>query len=909
MPEWKDEIRQRLANLKLAPVRETEIVEELAQHLEDRYQELLSGGTASEEASRLVLVELTETERMAQQLKQLECSAPQEAIVWGAKERTHMKTGIRQRLHSGISLQDLKFGIRMLLKRPGFTCVALFTLAIGIGFNTAVFTVVEATLLRSLPYQDPNRLVHLWETKAKQDARLSEASYPDYLDWQQNRSFEVMAGYSKPTLSLTVRQTSEEVQGARVTANFFQALGVAPLLGRAFQPGEDQSRAERVVIISHGLWQRQFGGDRQVIGQALQLSGRDYMVVGIMPPHFFFSPAGTAPAEVWIPLNPSAGEITRRYMHWLNVIARLKPSIGPEQAQAEMNTIAQRIDQENHDSHANCGIRFLPLQEQLVGSVKPLLLVLFGAVGFVLLIACANVTNLLLVRAAARQKEIAIRMSLGASQGRLIQQLLTESLLLSLLGGLSGLLLARWGVQVLVAYLPGSLIVSLPNLRDLSLDFRVLAFTAGISLAIGLLFGLAPALQASKLNLTTSLKEGGRTSAGANGHRVRNILVITEVALALVLLIGGSLMLASLSRLLHTDPGFKTDHLLTLRFSLPSARYPERNQAVAFHERLLARLESLPGVQGVGTINRLPLTGGGTTRLYPEGRPPAKPGDDVDAQDRDINPAYFRVMGVPLLKGRYFTDQDNQGAPNVLIINQTLANILFPNLDPIGQRVVFSGGQPVPFEIVGVVGDEKVAGLETKAPSVIYRTYRQDPTSSFGLVIRTAGDPHSLAGAVRSEIQALDPLLVLYSVMSMDEMIAGLPSAVVRRSSSFLIGVFAAVALLLAMIGIYGVISYSVSEETREIGVRLALGAQRFDIFKIVIGRGMFLALIGVGIGLIAALALTRFLSSWLFQISATDPGIYTGVSVTLLLVALIACYLPARRAMRVDPMVALRYE
>ncbi|HEX8140371.1 MAG TPA: ABC transporter permease [Pyrinomonadaceae bacterium] len=804
--------------------------------------------------------------------------------------------------------QDLRYGFRMLVKRPSFTVVAVLTLAFGIGANTAIFTVVNAALLRPLPYREPDRLVHLWETKQQTQFGQREASYPDYLDWRDHtQAFEGMAGYSRRSFALTGRDAPDRFAGAAVTDGFFRVLGVEPIIGRSFQPGEDQTGAARIVLLGYGLWQRRFGGDPNVVGQSLVLNGTSYTVIGVLPQSFQFAPAGEP--EMWVPLSPSPEQMSRRFMHWLNIVARLKPGVTREQAEGELGAVAQSIAQGYPDSHTGTGIRLVPLHEQITGRVKPVLLVLLGAVCFVLLIACANVANLLLARSAARQKEIAIRTALGASRLRLVRQLLTESVLLSVMGGIAGLILAQWGVELLIAAIPESQLSSMPYLRGLGIDSKVLLFAMAVSVLTGLVFGLAPALQSSGLSLQESLKEGGRTSGMQVRQGLRGLLVVTEIALALVLLVGAGLMMKSLYRLLAVDPGFATENVLTMRVSLPMTKYPEDGNVIAFHEQLLPRIESLPGVKGAGTVSVLPLLGGNTTRLLVEGRPAPPPGEELEANFREVSTGYFRTMGVPLIAGRNFTERDKVGTPEVVLINQTMAHRLFPGENPVGQRLNFASMQVKGLEIVGVVGDEKVTGLDSATTPVMYVAFLQDPGRTLNLVVRTTSDPLSVAGAVRSEIGSLDPDLAVFEVRTMEQLIDNAPSTFLRRYPAFLIGVFAGVALLLAMVGIYGVISYSVAQRTHEIGVRMALGAQRSDIFKMILGQGLLLTFAGVGCGLVAALILTRFLASLLFGVSTTDPLTYLAVSLPLILSAMLACYMPARKATKVDPMVALRYE
>jgi putative ABC transport system permease protein len=805
-------------------------------------------------------------------------------------------------------LQDIRYAVRMLLKKPGFTAVTVLTLALGIGANTAIFTVVDAALLRSLPYREPDRLVHLWETNQQQEFHQREASYPDYLTWkEQNHSFDQMAGYSRGSFTLTGRDMPERIQGAAVTASFFSVLGVEAIRGRTFYPDEDKPGGENVVILSHALWERRFGGDAGIIGQSITLGGRPFTVIGILPPHFKFALAGEA--DLWIALRPTPMQVERHYMHWLNVVARLKPGVSPEQARSDMKAVAARIAERDQQYHSGSDISVVELQEQMVGAVKPVLIVLLAAVGFVLLIACANVANLLLARSAARRKEMAIRTALGASRLRIIRQLLTESLLLALLGGALGLVVAVWGIELLVAAIPRSILASMPYLDNLAIDSGVLGFTCAITLATGLVFGLAPALQASKPGIQETLKDGSRSSTDSARHRVRIILVVSEIALAMVLLVGAGLMLKSLLRLLEVDTGFDSRNLLTMQLALPAARYSEAETRAAFHQQLLARIESLPGVKGAATVSVLPLVGGDTGGFNVEGEPAVGPGEKRESNLRTVSSGYFQVMGIPLIKGRYFTDFDNRNGPNVVIINQTLADRFFPGQEPVGKRIIFTFGQPVPQQIVGIVGDEKVVSLDARTTPVIYAPYLSDLDSLMGIVVRADSDPDSLAAAVRGEVAALDRDLPIYGVQTMERMIAESPSTFLRRYPALLIGLFAVVAAALAVIGIYGVVSYSVAQRTHEIGIRMALGASKRDILKLVVGQAAGLMAAGVGGGLVAAFAVTRLMASLLYGVSATDPVTFASVSVLLAAVALLASYVPARRAAKTDPMVALRYE
>ncbi|MGA9770724.1 MAG: ABC transporter permease [Blastocatellia bacterium] len=806
--------------------------------------------------------------------------------------------------------QDLRYAIRMLIKKPGFTVVAVLTLALGIGANTAIFTAVDRALLRPFPYKNPDALVHLSETSPRKDFGEHEASYPDYLDWRaQNNAFEELAGYSRGSVTFTGRGEPELIQATRVTSSFFPLLGVDASLGRTFLPGEDAVGAERLVVLSHGIWQRRFGRDPQIIGQQIALNGANFTVVGVLPQSFHFAKVGAS--ELWLPLRPQSRQLERRGLYWLNVIARLKPNVSQQQADSEMSAIAGRIEEQFPDSHTGLGIKITPLRDDIVGPVKPLLLVLLGAVAFVLLIACANVANLLIARASSRRREIAIRMALGSGRLRLIRQLLTESMLLALAGGVAGLLLAVWGIDLLMAAIPGSLIAQMPYLEGLSLDVKMLGFTFALSLLTGLIFGIAPAYQASKPDLTEALKEGGKSSTGARRARLRSLLVVSEIALALVLLIGAGLMIKSMSRLLAVNPGFNTGNLLTFGLMLPPNRYPEASRAVAFHEQLLTRIEGLPGVKGAATTDLLPLNGGGNTgTLQIEGQPDAAPDERTEFNIRTISPNYFSVMGIPLVKGRFFTERDNNDLPKMLVINQTMADRVFPDGDALGRRVVFTfDAMKQPWEIIGIVGDENVTSLDVKITPIVYSSYLQDAGSQFNVVARTTADPTGVINAVRSEVRALDPDLPMFAEMTMQQLIDNSPSTFLRRYPAFLIGAFAIASLCLAMLGIYGVISYSVTERTHEIGIRMALGAQRSDVLRLVVGQSMRLAVAGIALGIVGALALTRIMTSLLYDVSATDPQTFIITSLVLTGVALGACFAPARRATKVDPGIALRYE
>ena len=805
--------------------------------------------------------------------------------------------------------QDLRFGLRMLVKDPVFTVVAVLTMALGIGAITAIFTVVDAALLRSLPYKDPERLFQLWETRKTGEIKQLDASYPDYLDWgRQDEVLEGICGYTGwgGSFTLTDRAGPERIEGAKVTATFFSVLGVDPLLGRAFLEGEDQPGAAPTVILSHALWNRRFGADPAIVGRQIKLDGEGYTVLGVLPRSFQFAPMGNA--ELWVPLRPNEGQVSRRFMHWLDVIVRLKPGISLEQAQAQLTAIASRIELDNPDSHTGAGIKIAALHDEIVGSVRPVLLVLFGAVGFVLFIACANVANLQLARASTRVKEIGIRLALGATRLRLMRQLLTESVLLTFLGGIVGLLVAVWG-KLLVAAIPEAQLASMPYLQGLALNARVFCFTAVVSLLTGLLFGLAPAWRSSTTDLQASLKDGGNSNSSAGRHTFRNGMAVSEIALALVLLVGAGLMIRSTLRLLDVKLGFQPERLLTMQMELPVARYSEDHQTRAFHEQMLSRIERLPGVAGAATVNWLPIQPGPVDLLLIEGEPPPAPGTQPKASTRVVSTNYFRTMGISLLSGREFSDRDNQFSPGVIVINNAFAQRRFAQQDPIGRRIIFGGDEPRPCEIVGVVDDERVGALDEEAISVVYRPFSQDPWNKLALIVRAEGDPQGVVTAVRSQLQEIDGDLAPYSVATMDQVINNTPSIFLRRYPALLMAVFASVALILAAVGIYGVISYAVSQRTHEIGIRMALGAQTSDVLRLIVQQGMIVTFTGIVIGLAASLALTRLLATLLFDVSPTDPLTFTGVAALLLIVAFMACYLPARRAAKVDPLTAVRHD
>ncbi|MEK6286976.1 MAG: ABC transporter permease [Acidobacteriota bacterium] len=800
-------------------------------------------------------------------------------------------------------LQDLRYGFRMLLKRPGFTAVAVLALALGIGANTAVFSVVNAVLLRPLPLKDPDRLVWIWGDSIQQPGNgRGSVSPPDFLDFrEQNQVFERITAFQNAPFNLAGSGEPERVNGVRVSAEFFETVGVAPIHGRAFVSEEEQDGRGKVAVMGYGLWQRRFGGDPDLVGKTISLNGGSFTVVGIMPSGFQFP---RDDVELWTPITFGIPPTSVRRFHFLRPIARLKPGVSREQAQAEINAITVRLEQQYPDSNTDYGARLVLLPEQIVGDMRLTLVLLTAAVAFVLLIACANVANLLLARAATRQKEIAIRSALGASRWRLVRQMLTESVGLALCGGLLGFMIAWWGVELLIKLGPSNI----PRLREVTIDGPVFGFTLLVSCVTGILFGLVPALQASPSGLAEILKEGSRGSTGLRGRRVRGALVVSEIALALVLLIGAGLMLKSFLRLSQIEPGFQPVNVLTMQIGLTQTRYAEAPQRAAFFSQLLPRVAVLAGVQHAGAVSQLPMSGQNSdTSFSVEGRPPAAPGERLGANSRIASPDYFSALGIPLIEGRYFTDRDVKGSPNVIVISETFARQIFPDEQPLGKRLTIDAGQPWTGEIVGVVGAIRHSGLSVQPWREMYVAHAQNPVGGMNLVVRAAGDPATLASAIKSEVQTLDKDLPLYNVRTMESVVSD--SVAQPRFRALLLGIFAAVALILAAVGIYGVMSYYVTQRTHEIGIRMALGAQRRDVMRLVVGQGLMLAMSGVAIGLAAAFAVTRLMSSLLYEVGATDPTTFAVISLLLGGVATLACYIPARRATRVDPIGALRYE
>lgn len=805
--------------------------------------------------------------------------------------------------------QDIRYGARVLAKHKAFTIVAVVTLALGIGANTAIFSVVNELLLRPLPFRDPERITTLWEI-SPEGRHQNTTSRANFRAWrEQSSSFEYMAAFTDQRVNLTDAGEPEELTVQIATADFFKVLGVEPLLGRTFLP-EGQERGDQpITILSYGLWQRRFGGQPSIIGQQITLNGKKATVVGVMPRNFQFyiRQRGTGrPAELWsfFPIAPfpnGAGEVGR----FLSSVGRLKPGVSPAQADAELRTIEARLAEASPKFNKNYSAEVLPLREQFFGNVRRPLWLMLGAVGFVLLIACANVANLLLSLASAREKEIALRAALGAARTRIVRQLLTESLLLALMGSVLGLGLAWIGIKALIAISPSD-IVGLDGVR---MNLTVLAWTLGVSLLTGIVFGLAPALQVSRLNLNDTLKEGGKSesSGSGNNRRLRSGLVVAEIALAVVLLASAGLLVKSFIRLQQVDRGFNTDNVLTMVVRLPGSKYDDDPEVVQFFGQALEKVRVLPSVQSAGIVNYLPFYGGlgAATGFAIEGRPAPPVGQEPSTNVRVADSDFFKTMGIPLLRGRTFSDVENREVKHVILINETMAAKYFPNEDPIGKRLdVAMFDKPNPAEVIGIVGNVRYESLVDEMEPLVYFPLSDLTYPFMTLVIRTSSDPVSIAAPVQREIRSIDPNQPVSDVRTMNQVMAETVSR--SRFNTLLLAIFAGLATLLSAVGIFGVMNYSVGQRTRELGLRLAIGAQPRQVLLLVLRQGMLLTVVGVVLGLAAALALTRLLSGLLFGVEPFDPLTFTAISAFLMAVSLLACYLPARRAMKIDPLVAL---
>jgi predicted permease len=867
--------------------REAELDRELRDHLELEAEEQRDSGIAPEEAVYAARRALGNTVQIKEDVR----------VAWGMQWLETL-------------LQDLRYGLRQLRRNPGFTAVAIVTLALGIGANTAIFSLVEATVLKPLPYPEPQQLVAVFEASPQQGINKDGCSYPVFAAWREhNHAFSEMAGYQEDQLTLSGRGEPIALNIVVATSELFTLLRERPLLGRTFLSGEGDSGAPPVVVLSERLWRERFSSDTQIIGKMISLDQRSFTVIGVMPRDFRF-PLQSATIDAWIPVVQDplfGGWLTHAGGHWLNVVARLKPEVSLSRAQTEMDATGARITHQLAPENAGWIVRLVPLHKEVTGSTQPEIMILLAATGFVLLIACANIASLLVARGISRSKEIAIRIALGAGSGRVSRQLLTESVLLGLAGGGGGLVLAGVGLRAMESFLPSQLIL----LFTPHLDGPVLLFTLLVSVVASLIFGLAPALKAGKPNHEASLKEGGSRLSETRGQgRLRNSLTALEIAIAFVLLVGAGLLLRSFIALTHVDPGFQPERVMTAGITLPKSQYRLPEQWVGFANELVDETRSAPGVHDVAVGVALPLASGYINIAFTiEGAPPLPPGTVVSADYNAVSPEYFRILGIPLLRGRFFTDGDNASAPEVAIISEAMARQHFPNEDPIGKHIVFGfpPGHGVSREIVGVVGDVRDVALNKPGGPTMYAPFAQAPLWGMNLVVRSRIGSASVAALIRHNLGKLDKDLPATAVQPLSTAFGA--SLVAPRFRTLLLGLFGALALALASVGIYGVISYGVARRRHEIGIRMALGAQKSDVLNLVVGQGMLPALIGVGIGIAAAFGLTRFLASLLYGVKPTDPLTFVAVALILVGVALLACYIPARRAARVDPMGALRHK
>jgi predicted permease len=807
-------------------------------------------------------------------------------------------------------LQDIRFAFRTLGKSPGFTAIVVLTLALGIGANTAIFSVVNAVLLAPLPYDQPNQLVKVWISNIPRGDKIAPASGGDFAEWKSgNNVFSGMAASSDEIFTLTGTGDPENVIGYQFSADYFRLLGTRPELGRTFLDEEDRPGGPGVVVLSDAIWKRAFSADPHIVGKSITLTGKPFTVVGVMPPNF----KHPSTVELWTPLALPTSFLTNYDDTPLRIMARLKPGVTLKQAQAQMDSIEQRIAHEHPQTDAGNSVTLIPLREEIAGDVRMPLLVLLGAVGFVLLIACANIASLMLARAAGRRKEIAIRVALGASRGRLIRQFLTEGLALSLIGGALGLVIASGLTSFLLSIFPNNIAnLNIPQMTSIPMDVRVFAFTLSAAVLTGLLFGLAPVLGLKVAASAEGLKGSSRSTTASSGEiRLRSALVVSEFALALVLLVGAGLLIGSFRNLLQGNLGFDAGHIISAQLILSQNKYPaaQPQKPFEFANEVLGQIRQQPGVEYAAAADFMPLSGFWNAADFSvQGQPEPAPGRRPNAKSERVTPEYFRTMGVPLLKGRAFTEQDRKDARQVVIINETLAHQFFGKRDPLGERLNLGDSKkPDLWEIVGVVGDVHAFGLEEKVRGTIFRPFAQDPITVVAFVVRSSGPPSNLTSSVKQAIWSVDKDQPIYKIVGLDQLAN--ESLALRRVSSILLGAFSALALLLAALGIYGVMAFSVAQRTHEIGVRMALGAQPGSVLKMVASYGMRIVIAGIAVGLAGSLALSRVIASLLYQVKPTDGVTFALTSGLLCFIALLACYVPARRAMRVDPMVALRYE
>jgi predicted permease len=903
MPEWKQEIQRQLITAKLEATREAEIVEELAQHLEALYEDFIAGGATPAEARQQTRAELRENKSLMRELRRVERQAAPEPILTGTNWRTNMIADF---------WQDLRYGARMLLAKPGFTLVTIITLALGIGANTTIFSVINSLLLKPFPFPEAERLVLVWESVVNDPQSRNIASAPNFEDWQrQNDVFTNMAFFDSGGngYNLAGSGEPERVSGVRVSTGFFDVLGVKPQMGRTFLPDEQTPGKHRVIVISDGLWHSRYAADPDIVGKAIKLDGEDFTVIGVMPREFQFQFGGGA-RQLWMPVLYTKSDHDRG-SHSFVTIARLKPDVTLQQARTQMNAIGLGLAEQYPKDNSGRTVTLDPFNEFGLEEQQTTLVTLLCVAGFVLLIACINVANLLMARGAMRQRELAIRSALGASRARMVRQLLTESLLLALAGGISGSLLAIWSSNLLLKVLPGNLrAVPFRALDEITVDFKVLAFTWVVTCLTGIIFGLIPALIFSKQNINESLQEGSRGTTGGSGVRLRQGLVILEVALALIVLTGAGLMIQSMKNVLNVAPGLNPTNLLVMNMSLPQENtfYGPPTHPQFAHE-LQAQVGSIPGVVSVSAISQLPIGGGRAGRGFViEGRP--DPGENQPGASYSIIcPNYFRTMEIPMVSGREFTEQDSQNAPGVIIINETLAKRLWPDEDPIGKRIKigrFDVDAPW-LTIIGIHKDVKQGGLDQQVRPQLFRPYNQAAWPSMSIVVRTTANPTSFINPIKQALARVEPERGVSGISTMDEIMYDSLGA--RRFPMMLLLAFSFVAITLAAVGISGVVSFSVSQRTREIGIRMALGARNGDVLRLMLSHCLGAAIIGIGIGLAGSLALTRFLTGLLFEVKPMDPLVLAAVAFILASVAFLACYIPARRATKVDPMIALRSE
>ena len=875
---------------------EADVDTELQFHLEMRIDELIRSGLPRAEAEARAQVEFGDLKRAQQEL----------AAIGHRRE-----AGIaRAEWWRGV-LQDARIALRSYARDPLFTLVVVLTLGLGIGANTTIFGLVDAALLRPLPYAEPHRLVHLWETHRGDVSNLSEASYPDFQDWRAERGiFAGAEGYDETNVSVSLPPDAppERLQGARVSPGFFDLLGIRPLRGRFFTPDDDGNGGGRVVLLSYGFWTRRLGADPDIVGRQLVIDGTGHEVRGVLPANFSFAPAGDV--ELWLPLGRSAEVRAQRFNHWVRVVGRLRDGVTLEQARQRMAAVMTGLAAQYPESNSGRGVLMTPLPEVVAAGMERPLLVLFGAVGLVLLIACANVATLLLARAVTRSRELALRSAIGAARSRLIRQLLTEHLVLSLAGAMLGVGIAALGVRGLLAILPDSVFSQLPTLRNAAVNLNALGFTTAVALGLGLLIGLAPALLLSRRSPAELLRSDSRTGTGKGHHRLRDALVMLELALTLVLLVGAGLLGRSLVALLRVDPGFTADQVVTVRVALAGPQYADGIRQNRFFEDVLARARALPGVVAVGAISNAPLQGGGTNTFHVDGEPEPPTASRPEATTRAVAGEYFSALRIPLLAGRVLEPQDDRTAPYAVVLSRDLSRRLFGDQPAVGRRIRFYGWQDSAWAIVGVVGDVKTDRLDAPAAPTVYYSHLQGPANRMSVVARSeSADPTPLIPALRREVHKLDPAIAVYFTQTMGQYIESSEAVTSRRYILLLLGAFAAAALLLALIGVYGVIAYSVAQRTREVAIRVALGANRGHIVSLISRNGIRLLLTGLGFGSVAAFGLTRAMRSLLFGVGAADLWTYGVVALLLGAVVMIASAIPAWRATKVDPAITLRTE